>query len=94
MEREPAMERDTFIEAMKREGFAEVVTVMRDPGGMVDDHTHPFEAKALVLHGELTIRVGDAERLYRTGDVFHLQANVSHSERFGSEGVQYLVGRK
>ncbi len=88
------MERDEFIDALKREGFAEVVTVMRDPNGTLDDHAHPFEAKALVLHGELTIRTAAAENLYKTGDVFHLQANESHSERFGPEGVQYLVGRK
>jgi quercetin dioxygenase-like cupin family protein len=91
---ESVMERDEFVDALKREGFAEVVTVTRDPGGTMEDHTHPFEAKALVLHGELTIRTGAAECLYKTGDVFHLQANVSHSERFGPEGVQYLVGRK
>jgi quercetin dioxygenase-like cupin family protein len=88
------MERDEFIDAVKREGFAEVVTVTRDPNGALDDHAHPFEAKALVLHGELTIRTGATESLYKTGDVFHLQANESHSERFGPEGVQYLVGRK
>ncbi|CAD6520121.1 cupin domain-containing protein [Paraburkholderia sabiae] len=88
------MERDEFIDALKREGFAEVVTVTRDPNGTMDDHAHPFEAKALVLHGELTIRIAATERLYKTGDVFHLQANESHSERFGPEGAQYLVGRK
>jgi quercetin dioxygenase-like cupin family protein len=88
------MERDEFIDAVKSEGFAEVVTVVREPGGTLDVHTHPFEAKALILHGELHLRVGDVERTYRTGDVFHLQANVSHSERYGPHGVQYLVGRK
>ena len=88
------MERDEFVGALKREGFEEVVTVTRDPNGTVEDHTHPFEAKALVVHGELTIRIGATERVYKTGDVFHLQANVSHSERYGPDGVQYLVGRK
>jgi len=88
------MERDEFIDTLKREGFEEIVTVTRDPHGTLDDHAHPFEAKALILHGELTIRIGAAERVYRAGDVFHLQANESYSERFGPEGVQYLVGRK
>lgn len=88
------MERETFIEALKNEGFAEVVTVVREAGGALDVHTHPFEAKALILHGELRILTGDAERLYRVGDVFHLQANESHSEHYGPDGVQYLVGRK
>ncbi|AUT70550.1 MULTISPECIES: cupin domain-containing protein [Paraburkholderia] len=88
------MERDEFINALKREGYAEIATVTRDAHGTVDDHVHPFEAKALILHGELAIRIGTAEQVYGTGDVFHLQADESHSERVGSEGVQYLVGRK
>ncbi|WP_343656911.1 cupin [Paraburkholderia caribensis] len=88
------MERDEFINALKSEGYAEIATATRDANGTVDDHVHSFEAKALILHGELAIRVGAAEQVYRTGDVFHLQANESHSERYGPEGVQYLVGRK
>jgi quercetin dioxygenase-like cupin family protein len=88
------MERDEFIDALKREGFAEIVTVTREAYGTLDDHAHPFEAKALILHGQLTLLVGESERVYRTGDVFHLHANENHSERFGPEGVQYLVGRK
>ncbi|MBN3764388.1 cupin [Burkholderia sp. Ac-20365] len=88
------MERDEFIDALKREGYAEIVTVTRDANGALDAHVHPFEAKALILHGELTIRIGATDHAYRAGDVFHLQANESHSESYGAEGVQYLVGRK
>lgn len=88
------MERNEFIDALKREGYAEIASVTRDANGTVDDHVHSFEAKALILHGELMIRIGAAQQIYRTGDVFHLQANVNHSERCGPEGVQYLVGRK
>lgn len=88
------MERDEFIDIIKDEGFAETVTVVREPGGVMETHSHPFEAKALILHGELSIRTDEAECIYRAGDVFHLAANVPHSERYGPEGVQYLVGRK
>jgi quercetin dioxygenase-like cupin family protein len=87
------MTRDEFVDILKNEGFDEVATVMREPGVM-ETHTHPFEAKALILHGELHISQDGAERAYRVGDVFHLAANVPHSERYGPEGAQYLVGRK
>jgi quercetin dioxygenase-like cupin family protein len=87
------MQRDAFTAALAHEGFAEPVTVMREAGTM-DEHTHPFEAKALILAGELRIRIGADERLYQTGDVFHLQPGVLHAEQYGAEGVQYLVGRK
>jgi quercetin dioxygenase-like cupin family protein len=87
------MQREAFTTSLAQEGFAEPVTVTREAGAM-DEHTHPFEAKALILAGELHIRVGDNERLYKAGDVFHLLAHVRHAERYGPEGVQYLVGRK
>jgi quercetin dioxygenase-like cupin family protein len=87
------MQRDTFEQALAREGFTALVTVTREAGDL-GEHTHPFEAKALILLGEIAIRVGDNERVYREGDVFHLAANVAHAERYGPAGVQYLVGRK
>lgn len=87
------MQRDVFEKALADEGFTSVVVVTRETGEM-DEHTHPFEAKALILAGEIRIRVGADERVYKTGDVFHLAANLPHHERYGPDGVQYLVGRK
>ncbi|WP_244814964.1 cupin domain-containing protein [Caballeronia sp. Lep1P3] len=88
------MHRDDFLAALSREGFNQVVTVTRAPNEALDVHAHPFEAKALIVEGDLTIRVGDEARQYRAGDIFHLPANVEHSEQFGPQGVSYLVGRK
>ena len=88
------MERNAFMRLIADEGFAEVVTVTRNGGEVLDTHSHPFEAKALILDGELHLRVGDTVRVYRPGDIFHLQPNEPHSETFGPQGVQYLVGRK
>ena len=53
-----------------------------------------IEAKALVLVGALWITCGGPEKQYAVGDVFHLQANQPHAERYGPSGVTYLVGRK
>jgi quercetin dioxygenase-like cupin family protein len=88
------MERDDFIEMLAREGFQTTVLVEREANAAIDDHTHSFEAKALILEGELTLWIGKKQTRYRAGDVFHLQANEPHSERYGPEGVCYLVGRK
>jgi quercetin dioxygenase-like cupin family protein len=88
------MERDDFIEMLAREGFQTTVLVEREAGASLDDHTHAFEAKALILEGELTLRIDDKDMRYQPGDVFHLRANEMHSERYGPEGVCYLVGRK
>jgi quercetin dioxygenase-like cupin family protein len=88
------MEQDTFMEILADEGFKEMVTVTREPDGSLEMHTHPFEAKALILRGELQLQVGDEDRCYRVGQVFHLLADVQHSEQYGPEGVTYLVGRR
>ncbi|MGS0741961.1 cupin domain-containing protein [Glaciimonas sp. GG7] len=88
------MDRDEFVSMINKEGFAEGAIVEREINGALDTHVHPFEAKALILAGELHLLVDGAERAYLPGQIFHLQANVPHSERYGSEGVQYLVGRK
>ena len=70
------------------------MTVEQEADRFLDAHAHPFEAKALILAGELRLCIGDKERVYQAGQVFHLQANETHSERYGPEGVTYLVGRK
>lgn len=88
------MERTEFLEILTKEGFSEVVTVEREPHGAIDLHTHPFEAKALILKGEIRLRVGETERIFRAGEIFHLRANEAHWESYGAEGVVYLVGRK
>ena len=88
------MDRATFEAALISEGFSEIVTVTRVADGFLDTHAHPFEAKALILDGELSIHVGAVEQRYQIGQIFHLSANQPHSERYGPHGVQYLVGRK
>jgi len=87
------MDRETFTSALAKEGFIELVIVTREAGAL-EEHAHPFEAKALILAGEIHIHIGDEERLYQPGDVFHLPANLPHAERYGPQGVQFLVGRK
>ncbi|WP_153041169.1 cupin [Paraburkholderia monticola] len=60
------------------------------PGKDIDGR----KAKALIVEGEIRIRVGDEERLYRAGDVFHPPANEAHAEQYGPQDVTYLVGGK
>ncbi len=93
IEKETAVDRETFVRTLAEEGFPEPVLVTREHGAM-DEHTHPFEAKALIVMGEITIGADGEERLYCVGDVFHLAAGQPHVERYGPQGVQYLAGRK
>lgn len=83
-----------FSQALKREGFLTVTEVEREANGGIDLHGHPFQSKALILEGELSLTIGGVETLYRIGDVFELSYDQQHVERYGPKGVKYLVGRK
>jgi len=88
------MDQATFLEELAREGFQPPVLVEREANGTLDSHAHPFEAKALIIAGDLRIRTSTGERHYQVGDVFQLAAHEPHSEVFGVEGVRYLAGRR
>lgn len=88
------MDRARFEHELQAQGY-EVSTVTRAANGRLEVHTHPFEARALILTGEIRIQcAGEEEKLYRPGEVFHLAHGQPHSESYGPEGVSYLVGRK
>lgn len=88
------MDVEQFEQQLRAQGYEEFTTVTRPADGFLDVHTHPFEARALILSGEISIRCGQQETLYRPGQVFHLAAAEPHAERYGPAGVSYRVGRK
>ena len=88
------MKEADFRKALEDEGFEQIVTVEREANGALDVHTHPFEAKALVLSGEISLETSGRSWTVRAGETFHLAAGEPHAERYGAEGVKYLVGRK
>lgn len=89
------MNQNGFEAALRRDGFGEIVIVERPPNGHLDVHTHPFEARALILAGEIRLCcAGETERNFRVGEVFHLAAGQPHAETYGPDGIRYVVGRR
>ena len=90
------MQQDAFLAALAQDAFTQTVVVAREPDGVLDWHSHPFEAKALVLDGALTIETdaGIGKATYQVGEIFHLEKDARHREWFSATGVRYLVGRK
>lgn len=87
------MNDEPFECALRRDGF----DVRRDTmpaGTVVAEHAHPFDVRALVLNGEITLTVEGVEYAYREGDIFVLPAGHRHAEAVGPAGVDYLVGRR
>jgi quercetin dioxygenase-like cupin family protein len=88
------MHQEQFKQLLSQEGYQDLVIVEREADGYLDLHTHPFEAKALILEGSIVIQVDDETLSFAVGDVFHLEHAKPHTERYGPSGVKYLVGRK
>jgi hypothetical protein len=87
------IDQSTFEALLKEKGFPTPVLVERDAGGL-GPHCHDFEPMALILDGEIAIEINGKTTIYRPGDVFHLESNQLHSERYGVKGVRYLASRK
>jgi quercetin dioxygenase-like cupin family protein len=82
-----------FEFALRRDGFTvERKTVA--PSTCAAEHAHPFDVRALILNGEITLTVEGIDHAYREGDIFVVPAGLRHAEAVGPEGVAYLVGRK
>jgi quercetin dioxygenase-like cupin family protein len=82
-----------FEAAERARGCTEVIVRAWDPGQIVGEHSHPFEARALVVAGEMWLTVGDATQHLRPGGRFELARDTPHAERYGPEGATYWVAR-
>jgi hypothetical protein len=89
---------DAFIAAFREralaQGYDEVLERKWAPGQAVAEHTHPFDADAVLTQGEMWLRCGSEERHLGPGDTFNLKAVTPHSEQYGPQGATYWVARR
>ena len=83
-----------FESSAKAQGYDQVLERKWEPGQVVPTHSHPFDARAVVVQGEMWLMVGDATQHIQPGGTFQLERNTPHSERYGSEGAIFWVARK
>ena len=87
-----------FETAARAQGYTEVIAREWPPLTVLDTHTHPFDAKALVVSGELWLSVNAGTEKHTqhitAGQRFDLARNTPHDERYGSEGATYWVARR
>jgi quercetin dioxygenase-like cupin family protein len=88
------MNETEFETALKGAGYLDVERKQVPPDHVTEPHSHPFDVRALVLAGEVTLTSQGESRTYRAGSIFDMPAGCEHSERHGREGTKYLVGRK
>jgi quercetin dioxygenase-like cupin family protein len=90
--RQGPLTREAFESDLRREGF-EVVHGGLQCGFAEDPHTHDFDARIMVLSGEITVTRDNKADTFRAGDHCELPAGCLHSTQVGPEGVAYIVGK-
>ena len=87
------MDRTSFEAELTREGYD--ILTNTTPGAKVNpEHSHPFNVKAMVLRGALTLTRDGASRTYRASETFTMPKGCLHSESYGPEGAVVLFGGK
>jgi quercetin dioxygenase-like cupin family protein len=91
---QPPAEFAQFEQAAHALGYDEVLVREWGPGLELPTHSHPFEVRAWVVHGELKLSCGDATRVVRAGEGFELAQGTPHAESYGSEGAIFWAARR
>jgi quercetin dioxygenase-like cupin family protein len=88
------MQQAEFETAARRDGYADIVDRQMAANHLNPEHAHEFDARVLVLEGEMTITQGGVAHTYRAGDTCALAAGTAHTEQCGPQGARYLAGRR
>jgi quercetin dioxygenase-like cupin family protein len=83
-----------FEAQLKTQGYQEVTLITRDARYQLGEHSHPFDACALILEGRIRLQVSGVSKVYHAGDIFELARDTPHQEWAGEQGATYLAGRR
>ena len=87
-------DRTAWEAALAADGYAGPLDRRMEPGQVVPEHTHPFDARVLVLEGEYRLTQAGTTRSHGPGAAFEVPAGLPHAEAAGTEGSVFLVGRR
>ena len=87
------MDRTAFEDELQRDGYQVVVNTMQ-PNVTNPEHAHDFDARLLVVAGEMTVAIGEQRTTYKIGDTFSMTHGCRHSEHAGPNGATYVAGRR
>lgn len=87
------MDRTAFEAELQRDGYELVVNTMQ-PGATNPEHQHDFDARVMVVAGEMAVVIGEQRNTYRVGDTFSMTNGCRHSEHAGPAGATYVAGRR
>ena len=88
------MNRENFTQPLINSAFTEVLEKSLPADDHNAAHSHPFDVRALVTQGDITLSIDGVPTQYREGEIFTMVAGCTHAENVGPSGVTYLVGRR
>ncbi|MEJ0015356.1 MAG: cupin domain-containing protein [Acetobacteraceae bacterium] len=65
----------------------------QQPGSSEALHAHDFDARIMVLSGEITLVRDNKAETFRAGDHCEIAAGCQHTTQVGPEGVAFIVGK-
>ena len=88
------MKTTDFEAGLRADGYLDIESKRMEADCDNAEHSHPFDVRALVLDGQISLTVAGVTRTYAQGEVFTMAADCRHAEAVGTAGVSYLVGRR
>ena len=86
------LSREAFESDLRREGY-EVVHGGQKPCFAEDLHAHDFDARIMVLSGEITVIRDGKPETFTAGGYCEIPGDCEHATKVGSEGVAFIVGK-
>ena len=87
------MNQSEFEADLQRQGY-QVFYGGLQAGVVNPDHTHDWDARVMVIGGEITLTRSGKVETFRVGDSCAVAAGEVHGERVGPQGVAYIAGRR
>jgi quercetin dioxygenase-like cupin family protein len=87
------MNQKDFEADLQREGYQIFYGGLR-PDEVNADHSHEWDARVMVIAGEITLTRGGKAETFRVGDSCGVAAGEVHAEHVGPQGVAYIAGRR
>ena len=84
---------EAFKAEIEKEGYKGLFSSL-PPNHSNPAHTHDFDARVMVLGGEITITRDGVPTTFRAGDSCAVPMGTLHAEQVGPDGVAYLAGRR
>lgn len=83
-----------FLAMLNRDGFGEQER-RKIPAGLANaDHVHDWDARLLVLEGQLTVAFADGAKTFSPGEYCEVPAGVVHHEIYADGGTEVFIGRR